>query len=419
MGYVDHLLIAWDVVRYAREKGLFVGAGRGAVPGSLVNYVLHITDVDPTEYGLIFERFFNPERTTMLDMYLDTDLCIERREEVIAYVREKYGEDLIALFTARFPEYTAKDPGMLNIYFLSEYALSVIRDALQMIEGNHGVKIVFSTMRYDDPMVFELIAKNNSGLVNLEMAKGVLSCNQNVFEVIDEDFTHLRDVALTRLIDAALMRLMEYVNMDNLEDRAIILEILRRSSIEDRAAIIEFFHPNGIEDIAAIIALFRPGSFQFIGDYVENKKHPDRIHYAHPCLEPILSVTYGVIVYQEQIMDILHHLAGYSYGHSDLVRRVMSRKKEEDMRRERDCFINGVTQHGVKTAAGCVANGVSADVAEKVFDQMAWNAEYAFCKSHAIAHAITVYRAAWLELHYPVEYAAALTLKREPDVIYS
>jgi DNA polymerase-3 subunit alpha len=452
MGFVEYFLIVWDFIRYARENGIFVGPGRGSAAGSIVSYILRITDIDPLEYDLIFERFLNPERVSMPD--IDIDFCIERRGEVIEYVIDKYGEDRVAQIitfgtlkpkaavrdvgrslgmtygeadkiakiiphgpkvtladalnipemkkamaeekrierlmkicgdlegiarnagthaagvvigpdsldeflplyktdkgevsiTTQFTKDTVEELGLLKMDFLGLRNLTVIRDALDMIEENHGVQIDFSKMKNDDPRVFDLISSGNTA---------------GVFQ-------------------------LESPGMTNLVKR---------------------LKPGNIEDITAVIALYRPGPMQFIDDYVDNKKYPERITYKHPKLRSILSVTYGVMVYQEQVMEIVRELAGYSYGRSDLVRRAMSKKKEDVMRRERDCFINGVTEGGVKTVPGCVANGIPADVANEVFDQMLKFAEYAFNKSHAAAYAVIAYQTAWLKTYYPAEFMAAL-----------
>jgi DNA polymerase III alpha subunit len=291
IGHVEYFLIVWDFIRYAREKGIFVGPGRGSAAGSIVSYVLHITDVDPLEYGLIFERFLNPERGNMPD--IDIDLCIERSSEVIRYVEENCGEC-----------------------------------------------IDFSKMRYNDPNVFDLISSGNT---------------EGIFQ-------------------------LESVGMMNL--------IMR-------------LRPGNIDDIAAPIALYHPGPMRFIDDYVENKNRPDRIRYIHPLLESILSDTYGIVVYQEQIMEILHQMAGYSYESSDIVRRAMCKKKDDVMRKARDSFINGVTEDGVKVSPGCVANGIPENVAGKIFDRMSKFAMYASCRSHNMACAVTAYRMAWLKTYYP------------------
>jgi DNA polymerase-3 subunit alpha len=251
-----------------------------------------------------------------------------------------------------------------------------------MIRENHGVNVDFSTMKYDDPMIFDLIRTSRSGLVNRNVVNVILGSvyNRDVFE--------FRDMTLTSLI--------ERVHPD---------------SIDDIATITALFRPDSINDLAATIALFRPGPHQLIGNYVGNRIHANRIRYTRPSLEPILSVTYGMILYQEQIMEILHRLAGYGYSRGDLVRRAMCSREDEVMLRERDRFVNGVTEGGAGVAPGCVANGMPADAAGEIFDQMVKYAEYASCKGHMIACAVSAYRMMWLELHYPAEYAAALTSK--------
>jgi DNA polymerase-3 subunit alpha len=249
--------------------------------------------------------------------------------------------------TTQFTEDAVEDIGLLKINFFGRHNLSVIRNALEIIEENHGERIDFPKMKHDDPRVFDLISSGNTA---------------GIFQLESADMTNL------------LMRLS----------------------------------PGNIEDIAASIALCQPWKMPFINDYVENKKRPDRIRYIHPLLEPILSNTYGVMVYQEHIMEIFHQLSGYSYGRSDLVRCAMSKKMEDVMQKERDSFINGVTEDGVKTVPGCVANGIPAGVANEIFDQMLRFAEYAFNKSHAAAYAVVAYQTAWLKTYYPAEFMAAL-----------
>ena len=439
MGYTEYFLIVADFINYAKSNGIMVGPGRGSAAGSIVSYALRITDVEPLKYGLLFERFLNPERISMPD--IDIDFCYERRNEVIDYVVEKYGTDKVAqiitfgtmkakaavrdvaralnvsyadadaiakaipfdlnmtidkalavnpelkqkydadgdtakvlnmakaiegmprhasthaagvviskgsineyvpLFMAekgvstQFTMGTIEELGLLKMDFLGLRTLTVIRDATEMIGRDHGVDIDFSKMEYDDPKVYELISGGNTaGLFQLESG-GMTQFLKNL-------------------------------------------------------------RPDCFEDIIAGISLYRPGPMASIPTYIENKKHPDEIEYLSPHLRPILSVTYGVLIYQEQVMRIVRDLAGYSYGGSDLVRRAMSKKKMDVMLKERGHFIDG-----------CAKNGIPHSAAGEIFNRMVSFAEYAFNKSHAAAYAVIAYETAYLKTYYPVEFMAAL-----------
>ncbi len=451
MGYVEYFLIVWDFINYAKENNIMVGPGRGSAAGSIVAYALKITDIDPIKYGLIFERFLNPERVSMPD--IDIDFCYERRQEVINYVIEKYGEDRVAqiitfgtmkakaavrdvgralnvsyaetdsiakaipfelkmtidkalsmnpelkasyesndtvatvIDTARaleglsrhasthaagvviskksineyvplyladkgistqFTMTTIEELGLLKMDFLGLRTLTVIRDALELIKQNHGVTIDFSKMNYDDAKVYEMIANGNT---------------QGVFQLESGGMTQF---------------------MKNLK-------------------------PDCFEDIVAGISLYRPGPMGSIPVYIENKKNPSSIRYIDKSLEHILSVTYGCLVYQEQVMQIVRDLAGYTYGRSDLVRRAMSKKKMDVMLEEKANFIYGKDREdGSIEIMGCLRNGVSEEAAEEIFNQMVTFAEYAFNKSHAAAYAVVAYETGYLKAYYPTEFMAAL-----------
>ena len=451
MGYVEYFLIVWDFIHYAKSHGIAVGPGRGSAAGSIVAYSLDITEIDPIRYNLIFERFLNPERVSMPD--IDVDFCIERRQEVIDYVTRKYGRDKVSqiitfgtlkakaavrdvaraldatyaegdeiakaipnelgitiakalevnpdlrkryeneplvkqvldlsmaleglprhasthaagIVISRLPldEYvplyssdkgistqfnmtTIEELGLLKMDFLGLRNLTVIRDALRMIEENHGVTIDWADMGYDDPEVYRLIADGNT---------------KGVFQLESGGMTDF---------------------MKNLR-------------------------PTCFEDIVAGIALYRPGPMDSIPKYIENKKHPDNIRYVDPHLRPILDVTYGCLIYQEQVMQIVRDLGGYSFGRSDLVRRAMSKKKMSVMLEEKEYFIKGKTaEDGTVEIAGCERNGVPASAAETIFEDMVSFASYAFNKSHAAAYAVLSYETAYLKCHYPTEFMAAL-----------
>ncbi|MGN0713919.1 MAG: DNA polymerase III subunit alpha, partial [Anaerovoracaceae bacterium] len=449
MGYVEYFLIVWDFINYAKQNGIMVGPGRGSAAGSLVAYCLKITDIDPIRYNLIFERFLNPERVSMPD--IDIDFCYERRQEVIDYVGRKYGEgrvsqiitfgtmkakaavrdvgralnvsyaetdaiakaipfdlhmtidkaletnpELLARYenedmvrqvldmsraiegmprhasthaagvviskepideyvplymsdkgiSTQFTMTTIEELGLLKMDFLGLRNLTVIRDALEMIEKNYGVTIDFSKMTYDDPKVYELISAGNT-------------CG--VFQLESQGMTQF---------------------MKSLK-------------------------PTCYEDVVAGIALYRPGPMDSIPKYIENKKNPKGIRYVDPALAPILDVTYGCLIYQEQVMQIVRDLGGYSYGRSDLVRRAMSKKKMDVMLEEKEYFIHGkLDEDGNVEIAGCVRNGIPEEAAEAIFQDMVSFAEYAFNKSHAAAYGVVAYETGWLKAHYPVEFMA-------------
>lgn len=451
MGYVEYFLIVWDFINYAKQNHIVVGPGRGSAAGSLVAYCLKITDIDPIRYNLIFERFLNPERVSMPD--IDIDFCYERRQEVIDYVTRKYGEgrvsqiitfgtmkakaavrdvgralnvsyadtdaiakaipfdlhmtidkaletnpellnryeneetvrqvldmsralegmprhasthaagvviskepidEYVPLYmsdkgvSTQFTMTTIEELGLLKMDFLGLRNLTVIRDALEMIEKKDGTIIDFSKMTYDDPKVYEMISAGNTS---------------GVFQLESQGMTQF---------------------MKNLK-------------------------PSCFEDVVAGISLYRPGPMDSIPKYIENKKNPDKIRYVDPALAPILDVTYGCLVYQEQVMQIVRDLGGYSYGRSDLVRRAMSKKKMDVMLEEKEDFIHGkVDDKGEIEIKGCVRNGISEAAAEAIFNDMVSFAEYAFNKSHAAAYAVVAYETGYLKAYYPVEFMAAL-----------
>ena len=451
MGYAEYFLIVWDFIKYAKDNGIPVGPGRGSAAGSIVAYTLGITDIDPIRYNLIFERFLNPERVSMPD--IDIDFCYERREEVIDYVKGKYGEGRVAQIitfgtmaaraairdvgrvinmpynivdriakqipfavgitidkalqmnpqfksfyeedeevrqlielakklegvprhasthaagvviskedleqyiplymhddsiTTQFPMGTLEDLGLLKMDFLGLRTLTVIQDAIDYIEKNHNIKIDFSNTNYDDKKVYQLISRGETlGIFQLE--------------------------------SAGMVQFMKELK------------------------------PNSFEDIIAGIALFRPGPMDSIPKYIAYKNDPSKVEYLHDSLKPILGVTYGCLVYQEQVMQIVRDLAGYSYGRSDLVRRAMSKKEMAVMEEERQYFIYGKKDdEGNIEIPGCIRNGISEKIANQIYDDMIDFANYAFNKSHAAAYAVLGYETAYLKSYYPVEFMAAL-----------
>jgi len=451
MGYVDYFLIVWDFIKYAKDKGIMVGPGRGSAAGSIVSYALGIIDIDPLKYDLLFERFLNPERVSMPD--IDIDFCYERREEVIDYVVNKYGSDRVAqictfgtmaargairdvgrainmpygevdyiakqipmelgmtiskaldvnktlreLYETRdevrklidlalavegLPRHTSthaagvvisKEPitnyvplsrnndaittqfnmieleelGLLKMDFLGLRTLTVIRDAVELIERNHGCKIDFNAIDYEDPNVLDMFAKGET---------------LGVFQ-----------------FESAGMR-----------------QFLKE------------LKPNMFENLIAANSLFRPGPMNQIPQYIVNKNNPENIEYLHPKLKPILEVTYGCIVYQEQVMQIVRDIGGFTMGGADLLRRAMGKKKMDVMERERKRFIYGETdEKGHVIVKGAIRNGVDEKTANMIYDLMIDFAKYAFNKSHSAAYAVVAYRTAWLKYYYPVEFMAAL-----------
>lgn len=451
MGYVAYFLIVWDFIYYAKSNDIMVGPGRGSAAGSIVAYTLEITDVDPIEYSLLFERFLNPDRISMPDV--DIDFCYEKREQVIDYVKQKYHDDHVAQIitfgtlgarssirdvgrvlgvsyqevdkvakeipfaigmtiekalevnsnlrklyssspqikelidisksveglprhasthaagvviskesvdsyvplymhqnsvTTQFPMTTLEELGLLKMDFLGLRTLTVIQDSVKMIKLNHGKDIVFSGMKYDDPLVYEnLSSANTLGVFQLESG----GMRQFLKELKPDDF----------------------------------------------------------EEIIAGISLYRPGPMESIPAYIKNKNNPDQIEYLHEKLRSILEVTNGILVYQEQVMQVVRELGGYSYARADLVRKAMSKKKMDVMEEEREYFVNGkLDADGNIEIAGCVRNGISAGAANKIYDNMIDFAKYAFNKSHAACYAVLAYQTSYLKTHYKVEFMTAL-----------
>ncbi|MDO5713007.1 MAG: DNA polymerase III subunit alpha [Tissierellia bacterium] len=451
MGYTDYFLIVWDFIRFAKESGIMVGPGRGSAAGSIVSYALDIIDVDPKKFDLLFERFLNPERISMPD--IDIDFCYERREEVIDYVNEKYGTDHVAqivtfgtlgaraairdvgrvmdiplwkvdniakmvpeelnvtldralelspnlnkaiaedvevkelislakkveglprhtsthaagvvitkepvtnyvpltrnkdVLTTQFNMIELEELGLLKMDFLGLRTLTVIRDAVDMIEKNHGIKVTFETMTLDDPKVLKLFEKGET---------------QGVFQ-----------------FESSGMR-----------------------------AFLKELKPNQFEDLVAANSMFRPGPMDQIPKFIESKHDPSKITYPHPKLKDILNVTYGCIVYQEQVMEIVQKIGGYSLGRADLVRRAMSKKKMDVMEEERQNFIYGqLDDNGDILVSGAIRHGVDEKSANEIYDLMIDFAKYAFNKSHSVAYSVVAYRTAWLKAYYPAEFLAAV-----------
>ncbi|MGI6720808.1 MAG: DNA polymerase III subunit alpha [Anaerovoracaceae bacterium] len=451
MGYTGYFLIVWDFINFAKTNGIMVGPGRGSAAGSIVAYALKITDIDPVRFGLIFERFLNPDRISMPD--IDVDFCVERRQEVIDYVIEKYGEDHVAqiiTFTSLKPRAGVRDVArVLDIPFSKAGDIANMIPKTLDITLDKALKVSPDLKKAygEDPIVQQVvdIAKALEGVPRNSSthAAGVVISKRPVDEyvpLIQSDKGLATQFTMTTIEKLGLLK-MDFLGLRNLTVIRDTLAMLKRDrGIEvDLTALtyddpdvynmisegntvgifqlesggmtrfMKNLKPDCLEDIIAGISLFRPGPMDSIPQYIENKTHPEQVSYMTPELEPILSVTYGCMVYQEQVMQIVRDLAGYSYGRSDLVRRAMSKKKAAIMAQEREYFVHGkVDASGSVEVPGCVRNGIRADAANEIFDRMTSFAEYAFNKSHAAAYAVIAYQTAHLKAHYPVEFLAAL-----------
>ena len=448
MGYVDYFLIVWDFIKYARDHEIMVGPGRGSAAGSLVAYTLGITQLDPIRYDLLFERFLNPERVSMPD--IDVDFCFERRQEVIDYVVRKYGKDCvvqIVTFGTLAARGVIRDVGrVLDMpYAQVDTIAKMIPQELNItidkaLEMNPELKKTYD----EQEDVHHLIdmAKRLEGLPRHTSmhAAGVVISQKEVDEYVPlsraQDGTIVAQFTMTTLEELGLLK-MDFLGLRTLtviqnaakmveKDRGITLDMshidyndskvlaslgtgrtdgvfqLESSGMKN---FMKELKPQSLEDVIAGISLYRPGPMDFIPQYIRGKNRPDTIRYDCAQLEPILSPTYGCIVYQEQVMQIVRNLAGYTLGRSDLVRRAMSKKKASVMEKERQNFVYGNEQEGVP---GCIANGISEKTANKIYDEMTDFAKYAFNKSHAAAYAIVAYQTAYLKYYYSVEFMAAL-----------
>ena len=449
MGFTDYFLIVSDFVRFAREQGIPVGPGRGSAAGSMVSYCLHITDIDPMKYSLYFERFLNPERVSMPD--IDMDFGDTRRDEVVDYVRRKYGDDRVAqivTFGTMAARGAIRDVGrVMNMPYAEVDAV-----AKQVPSGPQNLHITLDeALRlskplkelYDgDPQVKKLIdtAKSLEGVPRHASthAAGVVITKNPVVDYVPlatNDDTVVCQYTMTTLEELGLLK-MDFLGLRNLTVLADAVEMVKRQepdfSLEDipdddqgvfemltqgktsgvfqmesagMTGVCVGLKPQSIEDLTAIVALYRPGPMESIPRFIACKHDPSLISYKHPALEPILSITYGCIVYQEQVIEIFRRLAGYSLGQADMVRRAMSKKKVKDIERERGAFLHGDRSRNI---AGCAANGIPADVAESIYDEIYDFANYAFNKAHAVCYAVVAYQTAWFKLHHPREYMAAL-----------
>ena len=448
MGYVDYFLIVWDFIKYARDHGIGVGPGRGSAAGSIVSYCLGITSIDPLRYQLLFERFLNPERVSMPD--IDVDFCFERRQEVIDYVVRKYGTDRvvqIVTFGTMAARGVIRDVGrVMDLpYAFVDGIAKMIPKELNITLGKALQSSPDFKKAYDnDPQVKELIdmSMRLEGLPRHTSmhAAGVVISQKAVEEYVPlsvgSDGSVVTQFTMTTLEELGLLK-MDFLGLRTLtviQDAVRLAEKSSGKEIDINAidyndkkvldyvgsgetdgifqlesggmkGFMKELKPQNLEDIIAGISLYRPGPMDFIPQYIKGKNHPESITYDCPQLEPILAPTYGCIVYQEQVMQIVRDLAGFTLGRSDLLRRAMSKKKGDVMQKERQAFVYGDEEGGVP---GCIANGIDEKTANKIYDEMIDFAKYAFNKSHAAAYAVVSYQTAWLKYYYPVEFMAAL-----------
>ncbi|MDI6600521.1 MAG: DNA polymerase III subunit alpha [Thermoanaerobacteraceae bacterium] len=451
MGYVDYFLIVWDFIRFARENNIVTGPGRGSAAGSLVAYTLGITRIDPIRYNLLFERFLNPERVSMPD--IDCDFCYERRNEVIDYVVKKYGQDRvaqIATFGTMAARAAIRDVGRalnmsysevdsiakmipfelnmtidkalelnpdLKARYVSDENVKNLIDMAKRLEGlprhtsTHAAGVVISKF----PLTDIVPLQKSEDAVITQFPMGTLE----ELGLLKMDFLGLRTLTVIR---DAIENVRKYrsvdIDLDRMDyDDPKVYEMISAGDTDgvfqlESSGMRQFMRdlkPSCLEDIIAGISLYRPGPMDQIPLYVYNKNHPEEVTYEHPLLKPILEVTYGCMVYQEQVMQIVRNLAGYSLGRSDLVRRAMAKKKMDVMQKERQNFIYGIMREdGSFEVPGAVKNGVPENVANHIFDEMIDFANYAFNKSHAAAYAVVAYQTAYLKCYYPVEFMAAI-----------
>lgn len=436
MGYVDYYLIVWDFISYAKKRNIPVGPGRGSGAGSIAAYCIGITDVDPMKYNLLFERFLNPERVSMPDF--DVDFCYERRQEVIDYVVEKYGTERVAQIitfgtmaakaairdTGRVMElsgsiadevtklidfYPTIDSALENVeqlkkLYTSDEKIHELIDTARKLEGmprhasTHAAGVVISDADVSD---YVPVQKNEGSVVtqypmNILESLGLLKMDflgLRTLTVINDTIKDIRKKHSDFLIDTIPLNDNKVFEMLSKGDSYAVFQFESAGMRQVLARL----KPSSIEDLIAVLSLYRPGPMDSIPKYIENRHHPEKITYLHPLLEDILNVTYGCIVYQEQVMQICRKLAGYSYGRADLVRRAMAKKKADIMEKERAVFIDGAAK-----------NGVSFETANEIFDEMSGFAAYAFNKSHAAAYAHVSYQTAYLKCHYYKEYMASL-----------
>ena len=467
MGYLDYFLIVWDYINWAKEHGIPVGAGRGSGVSSIICYSMGITDVEPLQYDLLFERFLNRERVSMPD--IDVDFCTDRRQEVIEYVREKYGHDNVAqiiTFGTMASKAAIKDVARVyKIPFADVNRVTkliafgtTIAESLGIKKNKDGVNVGVRELKdiYDTDetlkSVIDIAMKLEGMPRNISMhAAGVVICGKVIKEnvplalsgqdiVTQFDMKEIEQLGMLKMDFLALKTLTDIkkacdyiyedygvrINFDEIGYGEKVAFDLIGSGDTDAVFQLESggmkrfmreLKPGNLEDIIAGISLYRPGPMKAIPDYIRNKNNPDKIVYDTPLLEPLLKVTYGVIIYQEQVMNIVQALAGYSLGQADIIRRAMGKKNVEEMKRQRELFIHGEKDaDGNVTIEGAVSRGVPEDKAAKIFDDMADFAKYAFNKSHAAAYAVVAYQTAYLKALYPQEFLAAVLNNRIDNI---
>ena len=448
MGYVDYFLIVWDFINWAKSHDIPVGPGRGSAAGSIVSYCLHITNIDPIRYNLLFERFLNPERVSMPD--IDIDFCYERRQEVIEYVERKYGKDKVVQIVTfgtlaakgvirdvarvldmpyNFADSISKmvpnelnmtlnralelNPELRNLYEQNEQVHYLI-DMCKKLEGlprhtsMHAAGVVICQKPADE---FVPLSRGSDGAITTQFTMTTIE----ELGLLKMDFLGLRTLTVIqdaeRLAGISSGKTID-INKIDYDDKAVLASIgtgktdgvfqLESAGMKN---FMKELKPQNLEDVIAGISLYRPGPMDFIPSYIKGKNNPDLVTYETPQLEPILAPTYGCIVYQEQVMQIVRDLGGYTMGRSDLVRRAMSKKKAYVMEKERANFVHGNAEEGVP---GCEANGIAPEIAEHIYGTMMDFAKYAFNKSHAACYAVVAYQTAYLKYYYPVEFMAAL-----------
>ncbi|HHU05609.1 MAG TPA: DNA polymerase III subunit alpha [Clostridiales bacterium] len=447
MGFTDYFLIVSDFIAFAKGRGIPVGPGRGSAAGSVVSYCLEITDVDPIKFNLYFERFLNPERISMPD--IDIDFCINRRAEVIDYVKEKYGADhvaqIITFGTMKAKQAVRSVAKALSFSFAEENEIAkMIPDELGMTL-ERAVKLPPLKEKYEEDERIRQLIDTAMALENMPKdtsthAAGVVITKMPVHEYVPlalskKDNSIATQYTMTTLEELGLLK-MDFLGLRNLTVIDMAERLIRKTKTDfsvknipyDDAKVYEMLsagktsgvfqmesagitsvcmgiRPKSIEDVTAIIALYRPGPMDSIPRFIESKHNPDKVFYKHPMLRDILEVTYGCIVYQEQVIDIFRKLAGFSLGQADMIRRAMSKKKHDEIQRERKTFIYGDESRGIP---GAVANGVPESVAGSIYDEILDFANYAFNKAHAVSYAMITYQTAYLKCHYPKEYMAAL-----------
>ena len=451
MGYVDYFLIVSDFIRYAKNNNIPVGPGRGSAAGSLVAYCLGITNIDPLKYNLLFERFLNPERVTMPD--IDIDFCYERRQEVIDYVVRKYGEDKVSqiiTFGTMAARGAIRDVGRaldipynevdvvakmvpMQIGMNIDKALEINPELRAKYEQDDKVKELIDTARLFEGMPRHASTHAAGVVISKEPITNYVPLNRNDESITTQfpmgqleeigllkmDFLGLRTLTVIRdAVDLIYKNYNTKIDIDRIDmNDSNVFKMIGEGKTAgvfqlESAGMTQFMKelmPTSLEDIIAGISLYRPGPMDQIPRYIRNKNNPSEVKYDHPLLENILNVTYGCMVYQEQVMQIVRDLGGYSMGRSDLVRRAMAKKKVSVMEQERKNFIYGIDdENGNIIVKGCIRNGVDEAVANKIFDEMMDFASYAFNKSHAAAYAVVAYQTAWLKCYYPLEFMAAL-----------